>query len=305
MKKINILLSSYNGQKYIGEQIDSVMHQEGVEAILTIRDDGSTDDTRMLIEEKMQIYSQRINLITGNNLGYRKSFLELLKQAQPCDYYGFCDQDDYWEPEKCIRGIEKIEETKKECILYASGVILTDESLNRIGETDSWNMPLTLESYFTRQRLAGCTYIFDKKLKSIAEKFCDMDYPNEQMPDHDFVVGSCAFSCGSVILDKHSYILHRRHNKSITSGGLGILNRFKVEYGLVFERKLVQSTMARELLQRCKNEMNRNAEIFLPIVESYNDSVSNKLYLLRDKQMTTNMWYCDLETKLKILLGNY
>lgn len=305
MKRINILLSSYNGEKYIGEQIDSVMNQSDVNTILTIRDDGSTDGTLAVIQEKIVKYPERIRLIKGENIGYRRSFLSLLEKAERCEYYGFCDQDDYWQTEKCICGIKKIEESKSSMVLYATGVTLVDEMLNIIGKTDSWNMPLTIESYFTRQRLAGCTYIFDEKLRSIAARFCDMDYPNEQMPDHDFVVGSCAFACGSVILDSKSGILHRRHRKSVTSGGLGILSRIKVEYGLVFRRKHVQSTMAKELIKRCEGELTVKANAFLPEAATCNNSVFSRIKMIRNKKMTTNMWYCDLETRIKIMLGNY
>lgn len=305
MKKVNILLSSYNGEKYIAEQIDSVMNQLDVEILLTIRDDGSTDRTVSIAEGKAEEYPGRIKVICGNNVGYRRSFLALLKLAEHSDYYGFCDQDDYWLPEKCIKAIEKIESVQKLCVLYASGVILTDENLTVIGKTDSWNMPLTVESYFTRQRLAGCTYIFDNDLRNIALRFCEINYPNAQMPDHDFVLGSCAFSCGSVVLDRDTYIYHRRHGNSVTSGGLGVLNRIKVESDLVFKRQLVQSTMARELLDKCNENLSIETAAFLKTVVKYKDSFANMISLLNNNKMTTNMWYCDIETKIKIILRNY
>lgn len=305
MKRVNILLSSYNGEEYIAEQIDSVMNQVNIEPLLTIRDDGSTDRTVAIAKEKAKEYPERIKVICGNNVGYRRSFLTLLNLAEYSDYYGFCDQDDFWLPEKCIKAIERIEDTQKSCILYASGVILTDENLAVIGRTDSWNMPLTVESYFTRQRLAGCTYIFDNALRNIALRFSELNYPKAQMPDHDFVLGSCAFSCGTVVLDRNTYIYHRRHGNSVTSGGLGVLNRIKVESGLVFKRKQVQSTMARELLEKCREDLTTEAAAFLQSVAKYNESLLNTFSLLRNNKMTTDMWYCDLETKMKIILRNY
>lgn len=305
MKSINILLSSYNGEKYIAKQIISVMQQQEVSVKLTIRDDGSTDNTVMIIERLSQKYINKIELIKGSNIGYRRSFLQLLKCASYSDYYAFCDQDDYWLPDKCKRGISKLEKEKDLIALYATGVTLTDENLNIIGKTDSWNMPLTVESYFTRQRLAGCTYIFNNGLRELAMQFADLDLPDAQMPDHDFVVGSCAFSCGKVYLDKVSNILHRRHSKSVTSGGVGIKKRVKTEYELVFKRPHVQSTMAKLLLRKYLLYMNSETQLFLKYVSVYNRNIISKIRLIFYPKMKTGMPICDMETKIKIILGYY
>ena len=94
MKKVNVLLSSYNGEKYIEELIRSVLAQEGVDVILTVRDDGSTDKTIDIIRS---FNDSRIRLIIGKeNLGPAKSFLTLLRDCETADYYAYCDQDDVW-----------------------------------------------------------------------------------------------------------------------------------------------------------------------------------------------------------------
>ena len=302
---VSVLLSSYNGERFISEQIDSIMNQKNVITLLTVRDDGSLDNTCNVVRKFQQKYPNRIKLVEEKNVGYRRSFLHLLELALPADYYGFSDQDDYWLPEKCISAIRKIKQISNPVALYASGVILTDEDLNIIGKTDSATMPLTLESYFTRQRLAGCTYLFTEKLRELSCKFDKMDYPDKKMPDHDFVVGSCAFACGEVFLDHKQYILHRRHKSSITSGGMGIIRRFKVEYEITFKRVNVQSTMAKELLNKCGKQINQDDMIFLKMVAEYKSNSRYRRMLLNSNKLTTEMKICDMETRLKIRLGNY
>ena len=302
---VSVMLSSYNGERFIAEQIESIIAQREVITYITVRDDGSSDKTVEVVKNLQSKYPERINLVRGKNVGYRKSFLKLLTLAYRADYYAFSDQDDYWLPEKCIAAIRKLRKVNNPIALYASGVIKTDEQLNVIGKTDSATMPPTLESYFARQRLAGCTYVFTEKLRDISSKFTGMDYPSYQMPDHDFVIGSCGFACGAVVLDHNQYIYHRRLDSSVTSGGAGILKRIKVEYRLTFKRRNVQSTMAKELLTKCGDIISDEGRDFLSTVSGYGKDKKLKRQLLSNKKFTTEIKTCDMETRLKVFLGNY
>ena len=96
--KITVLMSTYNGEKYIREQIDSIL-QQSMPADIMIRDDGSSDGTVDIIEEYIS-KGTPVELIKGENVGVIASFFELIKAAPEEDYYAFSDQDDYWYPEK-------------------------------------------------------------------------------------------------------------------------------------------------------------------------------------------------------------
>ena len=97
MQKVTVLLSSYNGSKYIEEQINTIFHQDYDGDIeILIRDDGSEDNTRELIRQHETDEHRKITLITGKNVGPQKSFLELIRKAGNSDYYFFADQDDVW-----------------------------------------------------------------------------------------------------------------------------------------------------------------------------------------------------------------
>ena len=104
--RVQVFLSSYNGEKYIEEQIDSVLQQKGVEVRILVRDDGSNDKTVDILE--MLYKKGKINFYKGENIGYAKSFLNLLTHDNKADYYAFCDQDDFWLSNKLIEGIKKI-----------------------------------------------------------------------------------------------------------------------------------------------------------------------------------------------------
>lgn len=305
MYVVNILMSTYNGEQFIVEQIESIMRQVDVKTILTIRDDGSSDHTRTLITQMKSSYSGRIELICGENIGYRQSFLQLLKYAKEADYYGFADQDDVWIPEKCIRAIEILETMNHPVKLYASGVFITDEALNYIHKTNVENVELSLPSVFVRHRLAGCTYLFSAQLKSMASVFADIRYVPSEMPDYDFIVFSCALAFGQIYLDQESYIYHRRHHNSVTSGGNGIRKRIQMESRIIFKRKDIRYHLANEFLKKYKQEFKEEDYVFLSMVCSYKKSWLQKLKLFFYKELSCGLFLGNIEAKIKILLGNF
>lgn len=306
MVTINILMSTYNGEKFLGEQIDSILNQSKVYTVLSIRDDGSTDRTFEIATEYSRSYPQRVYVEKGENIGYQKSFLKLLQIAMPnADYYAFADQDDVWKQEKCERAVEKLALSKSLIAMYASSLIITDENLCFLYKTDVSKMPNSVESCFTRHRLAGCTIVFTKQLKEIAAQIANNIVSMQMIPSHDAIVASAAFLCGEVTLDKGSYILHRRHNKSVTSGGRGVLNRIKTEINVLFIFKRRCSSLAKLLLKSSLPYKCPSKQSFLYDVANYSKSMRGKAKLLFNPKMTSGNVVIDLETKLKILLSTY
>ena len=117
-------MSTYNGEKYIDEQIDSVLAQKNVRVDLLIRDDGSKDETVRIIKRYCEKFDN-IKFYEGPNLKPARSFLNLIETAElNYDYYAFCDQDDVWHEDKLYQAIEKIGKKKdsQKPILYYCGV---------------------------------------------------------------------------------------------------------------------------------------------------------------------------------------
>lgn len=97
-ERITVILSAYNGEKYIQSQIDSILNQTYDNFILYIRDDGSTDGTRKILKQYSEKDS-RVKVQYGENIGYVKSFFKMLSEVNS-EYIAFSDQDDIWLPEK-------------------------------------------------------------------------------------------------------------------------------------------------------------------------------------------------------------
>lgn len=302
MDKIAILMSTFNGERYIDEQIESILFQENVCTHIWIRDDGSTDTTVEKIQKWKEKVPDRIFVFSEENVGYRGSFLKLLAMvSDEYDYYGFSDQDDVWHKDKCARAIQKLEAVSGSLKLYTSNLNIVDEHLNHISKTDiEKNYHMTLYSYWIRARFAGCTYVFSKALKIKA-----MGYTGYTSIDHDFLLGTLAFVYGKVVFDSNASIEHRRSAQSVTSGGKGIADRIKTEFNHLFRKNGARYFLAAKILEKEGDKLPAAEREFFLDVAHYRNSLRGKLKLLCNKEFASGVHVFDAMTKVKVLLSNY
>ena len=212
-KTVAVMMSSYNGELFIEEQINSVLRQSDVDVHLYIRDDGSTDKTIRILQE----YSDMDNVTVeyGRNVGVGNSFMDLLWSIPDTyDYYSFCDQDDVWETDKLIAAVTRLS-TESGCALYASSLECVDINNNSIGikfepgrEFDS-----TLLSAICRNQCFGCTQVFNKELFLLLYS----RRPAKQLLQtkfHDAWVSVSAAAAGRILYDRESHIRYRRHGRN-------------------------------------------------------------------------------------------
>ena len=131
--KVVVLLSTFNGDKFLQEQLDSLFTQTYNNIYIYVRDDGSTDLTCDILKCFEDKYSN-FEVVYGSNIGVVKSFMSLLKMV-PADgsFVAFCDQDDIWLNDKVTRSVEKLKLLPaKEVGLYFSNYQLVDAELNYI-----------------------------------------------------------------------------------------------------------------------------------------------------------------------------
>ncbi|MCR5685714.1 MAG: glycosyltransferase [Lachnospiraceae bacterium] len=244
--KIQVLLSSYNGEKYIREQIDTILDQditESAELELLVRDDGSTDSTHDILDEYKRAGS--LKWYTGDNLRTARSFWNLLNEAGEADYYAFADQDDHWFGDKLSRAVRRLEDEKKRLaerktnrkpnsgeipLLYFSTVVTTDEGLNPIDVgvsklnryTDFYHSLI----YSTTQ---GCTFVFNREARDIMLKY-HMGQDCREM--HDWLAHKIVAMFGKVILDTEPSMYYRQHSGNVIGakrldGFGGVISRLK------------------------------------------------------------------------------
>ncbi len=212
MEKCLVLLATYNGEKYLREQIDSIFAQEGVEIEIACSDDCSTDGTQDILKEYSEKHKNFSYYINKENKKFTYNFLDLFfsVKEKKFDYVAFADQDDFWLPNKLISGINKIKEqgeTKHGC-LYSSNLIVTNEKLEKIGmqEDETVLTKTNKQTYLFENIATGCTMVMDKKFYDYASRY----YPNN-VNLHDYWLFMIAIYSANYVYDFNGYILYRQH----------------------------------------------------------------------------------------------
>ena len=245
MSDVCVLMSTYNGEKYLREQLDSILSQEKVNVRLLIRDDGSTDNTVKILKE--YVPDSRITLYTGENIGYKKSFYWLLDIAPDADYFAFADQDDIWLSDKLYSAVELIEtESKNTPLLYTSALTCVNEKLEFLRPQNFVKLRLDFYSEFVRHRFAGCTYVFNNVLRNKCRGISRLDSLNY---GHDGLIALlCWVTGGKVIYDAKSHILFRRHGNNASADGGGLKRRIKNELAPFLIKRNYKLSVAEVLL---------------------------------------------------------
>lgn len=220
--KITILLSSYNGEKYLKEQLDSLFAQTYKNFQIIVRDDGSTDKTKYILNEYEKNYPNKVQIIEDSigNLGSSKSFMKLLEYSSDCEYVMFCDQDDVWLPEKIEMSINKIKELEVESnknipLLVFTDLTVVDEKLNIINKS-YWNYQKLIPSItndwkklLSQNVITGCTIIMNKKAKEVCLPF------TLEMMIHDQWIGVNVSKYGKIGYLNEQTILYRQHGNNV------------------------------------------------------------------------------------------
>lgn len=295
--KVTVLLSTYNGEKYIKELIDSVLNQIGVEVLLQVRDDGSTDSTIQLLES---YNDSRIKIIRGNkNLGPAKSFLTLLHDCDRSEYYAYCDQDDVWYPQKLLTAVNAIN-GNDEPTLFISTYDVVDEQLNKLYTYDmKFENPLRIQDTILYRAPSACNMVFNDKLRVIIKK---------KVPDnarmHDFWTLLVAQSNKCKIITKQIPLIKYRQHDNETVG-------IKPTRWTAFKR-LVRSTIngnnerwrqAKELYETYYTEMDNTDKEIVERIVNYRNSLSSRLSLIQDKRYITQEKYINMLFRISVLLG--
>ncbi|WP_124950147.1 glycosyltransferase family 2 protein [Sulfuriferula thiophila] len=225
---VTILLSTYNGGKFLQQQLDTLYQQTYPNIRMLVRDDGSSDSTKNVLGVE-QLEGRVDVLESQNNLGPALSFFELLRQAALTDtaYVAFCDQDDVWQPEKITQAVSALSVVANERpAMYCTRVELVDEHLVHISFGDV-PRKIGFGNALVENIATGCTIVLNRKAIDL---LCENLPSSPQM--HDwwcYLVLSCF---GEVIFDPAATIKYRQHGNNT----IGVATNIMARYGRRFRR---------------------------------------------------------------------
>lgn len=223
-KAVAILLSTYNGRNYIEKQLESIAGQTYENIKLFIRDDGSSDGTETLIEMfimKNHLENKMVIMKDNDgNLGFGRSFYRLANSITGFDYYFFCDQDDYWLPDKVERAVQLLKrESDKKLICYMSNYYIGDDNLEIKGKAYCYNPVVEKETLgkqlFETTLIVGMAIAINEPFRKTAFMLTD----SKQIPcSHDKWIALVLVGLnGKLVYDAIPTAIQRRHQSTTSS----------------------------------------------------------------------------------------
>lgn len=299
--RVAVLMSTYNGEKYLKEQIDSILTQNGnFELDLWVRDDGSSDSTIRILNEYQEKKSLR--WYPGENVGPGKSFIDLLYKVKGYDYYAFSDQDDVWLPGKIQKGIDTLCGCEREALYFCNAEYVDKELKPMGGTTYKDKLPTDYFSAILNPGYLGCTMVFNYELASIIQSH---DFPQDLFIHDAFVARVCAAVGGEIKYDRNTYIMYRQHGSNVIGSTIGKMDAIKRRIKMVIETPRVGVSDEMQDLKRIyTDKLGLEQKKWIDTIINYKRNFGTRCKLAFSRQ--TNFTSCNMRVTiaLKIIFGN-
>jgi len=293
-------MSTFNGETYLREQLDSIIKQKNVSVHLLIRDDGSTDNTCAILAEYQNKYAN-IELMKGENFGFKESFKLLLEASGDFDYFAFADQDDVWMDMKLDVAVSKLQTPDSNTAeMYYSNLTIVDSRLNYLSllHTKKRIFPLNQTMALVLGFAHGCTMVFNKTLRNQILKY---DYPANY--SHDFWIPLIGFLLGKVTYDNDSYIMYRQHSENIYGG---VRRKVWAQYKSASENgNDFYNGLANNLLKGYSAYLNTEMAKVLNDIITYKENIFSKLRLLMNHNLRRSTLKGTLYLRYMILVSKF
>lgn len=239
LKRISVCIATYNGGKYIKEQLDSILTQLGKDDEVIVSDDSSTDDTLAIVES----YHDSRLIVLANQKFHSPilNFENALKHVSG-DYIFLSDQDDIWEMNKVKVMLPYL--SQYSLIVSNCSIIDKDGNLIRESYFNSEVQRTGILKNLIRNNYLGCCMAFKREVLDIA-----LPFPSK-IAMHDIWLGLCASAFFSTIFIPNKLICYRRHgnNASVTAEASNLSWRYRISYRIYFLYQLIKRTIRFKLI---------------------------------------------------------
>ena len=293
---ICVLMATYNGEKYLVEQIESILCQKDVDVRLFVRDDGSTDRTLEILKRYEE--AKKLSWYQGKHLNAAYGFWELLSKAPEAKYYAFSDQDDVWDEDKLYAAVTELEKVRNDFRLYACGTRLVDSKLNVI-EDHKLDKKRTRYARLIFAHIPGNVMVFSNELRKSV-----MNYTPQNMGMHESWLYMYGVATGAeIILDEKPHISYRQHERNVVGMEVGLKKKIKKFVKLLNDDKVYPQLM--ELRRVYYNKLDEGSKEILEKIEKGKNSISTRISLAFNKKINFNNVMFDLVFKLKVIMWKF
>lgn len=236
---IAVLMATYNGERFVKEQLESLLRQSYGDLVIFVRDDGSTDNTRSVLASVAAKENRVRVLDETENLGVSQNFFRLLDFAgAEFDYYAFCDQDDVWLESKLQDAATALDKKSSGIPqLYFTRLNVADESLAVIGQSPVPKV-LSFENAISQNVVTGCTALINRAARELILKTPASD---PRLWAHDWWLYLVISRFGQLTYNPNPGILYRQHAQNLMGSKQSplaqLVDRVRSASGVKFEKR--------------------------------------------------------------------
>jgi glycosyltransferase involved in cell wall biosynthesis len=297
-----VLMATYNGERYVGEFLESLVAQSFKDFTLYVRDDGSSDRTLAIV----QTFSERLDIViveSRERLGPARSFFDLLAAASTeHSWYLFADQDDYWLETKIGSAVEHLAANGPGPCLYCSRLEYVDSKLEYL-ELSAVPRIIALENALVENIVTGCTMGINASARRLV-----LAAPSTGMLMHDWWLYIVLVALGRVHYDRIPHIRYRQHSSNAVGAATSFSGRFRrrLKRFMSYEEESGYriSAQARAFGQAFGPQLDR-AQLELVQALAAEKTVRNRMYLAFRSGLARQSTFDDLVLKLLFLTGRY
>ena len=248
LPEVEVLLTTFNGEAFLGEFLDSLSRQKGVKIHLRVSDDGSTDSTLKIIDAHKHMF-ESFKILDGPRTGSASNFFHLINQATQ-GFVALADQDDVWLPNHLVDSINRLTTNQEMPSMTFSSVLEFEDSGNQEKMWPTRFPGDDIRSILTENLARGCTFV----LNSHAISLINLHKPKNAIM-HDWWILLLIYSSGSVTWSTEPEVRYRIHQNNSVGGKPKFRVRLKRFMKNISVRNLTTVIQADELLSNFRWSM--------------------------------------------------
>lgn len=295
---IAVIMSAYNAEKYILEQISSILNQRNVNVRLWIRNDGSKDNTLKIIRDGFG-NDQRVVVTSGSNLGAAESFFQAIFDCNfDCDFYGFSDADDVWIEDKLAISVDSIKFRSLSIpMAVATQMKVVDENLKIIGLTKPPRIGLKFNNAVVQTVASGASLLMNKSAFRLLRS-----YKPKNIVMHDAWVYLLITAFGEFLFIEQPTILYRQHGQNVFGTSHGFRKRVENRLKRIKYRSPYRGQAA-EFLSVFGDQLESESRGIIERYVNYDKTFVSRLWFAIWPSVQMQNWKSDIFQRFLVLLG--
>lgn len=256
-------MATFNGSRFLREQLDSIERQSHARWVLVVSDDGSCDGTLDILDEYQQRWgAERLTIVSGPRKGYVANFLSMVcRHAVKADYYAWSDQDDIWHVDKLLVALNKLQSLPPFLpSLYCGRTELILESGESVGYSPLFRRTPGFANALVQNIGGGNTMVFNDRARNLLLEAGDL----LQVPSHDWWAYQLISGAGGIVhYDPKPKVLYRQHGANLI-GSNSSWNARWVRIGMLLSGRFVEwNTRNLAALEGMRSHLNSTNQIVL------------------------------------------